>query len=231
MCGGAAVACALVLPPGRTEAEPGSRLLAVPSRPLAALAAIALLAALLEGSVGDWSAVLLSEERDASEASAALGLAAFSLLMGLGRLAADPVAERIGRGAAVRRGALVTAAGALVVVLPVPAALAIAGYAVMGVGLAGVFPYALRAATELEGSKSATAIAAVSTVGYGGFLLGPALIGFLAEATGLGLALGVTVPACLAVAVLAPAARDRARSASPSSSPASPAAASARRRA
>ena len=203
------VGCTRTLPPARADAEPGGRMLAAPSRALGALAAIALCVLLVEGSVGDWSAVLLAEERRASEAVAALGLAAFSLTMALGRLTADPLAECFGRARLVRLGALLAAAAALVTVLPVGPAAAVAGYALMGAGIAGLFPFALRAATELPASAAATAIAAVSTVGYAGFLLGPALIGLVAELTDLSLALALLVPVCLTVAVLAPAARER----------------------
>ena len=203
------VATSLTLPSRAHDANPDSPLFAVPSRPLAALAAIALCVLLLEGSVGDWSAVLLREEHAASEGVAALGLAAFSLLMAAGRLGADPLAERLGRANTLRLGAVLGAVGALVTVLPLGPGPAVAGYALMGAGLAGIFPLALRAATELPGSIAATSIAAVSTVGYAGFLLGPAAIGFLAEVAGLSVALAIAVPVCAMVALLAPAARER----------------------
>jgi hypothetical protein len=94
-----------------------------PARRLAALGAVAFCALLAEGSVGDWSAILLDRETEAGPSLAALGLAGFSLTMGFGRLAADPLAERFGRAAVVRGGGLLAGAGL---------ALALAGPALIG---------------------------------------------------------------------------------------------------
>lgn len=79
---------------------------------------------------------------------------------------------------------------------------ALLGFAVMGLGLSAVFPIALRA-SGLEGPSSAPGLAAVSTVGYTGFLLGPPTIGLLAEAAGLREALALVCVLCLVAAVLA----------------------------
>ena len=76
-----------------------------------ALGLLAFCALLAEGSVSDWSAILLDRETDAGPSLAALGLAAFSLMMGFGRLAADPLAGRFGRVAVVRGGGLLAAGG------------------------------------------------------------------------------------------------------------------------
>lgn len=176
---------------------------APPTKALLALGAIALCALLSEGSVGDWSAVLLHDVRGASPGLAAAGLAAFSATMGAGRLAADPLADRFGAATVTRGGALVALAGLLVVVLGLPAGVNIAGFLLMGVGLAGLFPLALAAAARREGAAPAAAIAAVSTAGYAGFLVGPALIGGLSDATSLPVALTVVAPLCGAVALLA----------------------------
>ena len=182
----------------------GGPAFARPSRALLALGLIALCALLSEGSVGDWSAVLLHDERGASAAAAAGGLAAFSVTMGFGRLAADPLADRFGPQAVVRGGALVAIGGLAVVVAPLPPGVNIAGFLLMGVGLAGLFPLALAAAARAPGAAPAAAIAAVSTAGYAGLLAGPAVIGGLSEATSLPAALCVVAPLCLVVALLAP---------------------------
>ncbi|HUR85379.1 MAG TPA: MFS transporter [Solirubrobacteraceae bacterium] len=111
----ALVAIVLVVRPGLLPAEADARAdgpaFARPSRALAALGTLAFCVLLAEGSVGDWSAILLDRETDAGPSLAALGLAAFSLTMGFGRLAADPLAERFGAPAVVRAGGLVAAAG------------------------------------------------------------------------------------------------------------------------
>jgi len=187
----------------------GGPAFARPTKALLALGAISFCALLAEGSVGDWSAVLLDDVRGASPGLAAGGLAAFSATMGFGRLAADPLADRFGPVRVTRAGALVALAGLLVVVLPLPPGAGIAGYLLMGAGLAGLFPLALAAAARADGAAPATAIAAISTAGYVGFLLGPAMIGGVAELASLPAALAALAPLCLAVALLAPATRPR----------------------
>ena len=193
--------------PLHDDAAAGGPAFARPTRALLALGAIAFCALLSEGSVGDWSAVLLNDERGASPGLAAVGLAAFSVTMGLGRLATDPLADRFGPVTVSRAGALVAIAGLVAVVLPLPPGAGIAGFLVMGAGLAGLFPLALAAAARSPGAAPAAAIAAVSTAGYVGFLVGPALIGGLSEATSLPAALTVVAPLCALVALLARAER------------------------
>ncbi|MGH2920071.1 MAG: MFS transporter [Solirubrobacteraceae bacterium] len=191
--------------PASADAQPEGPRLARPSRGLAALGALAFCALIAEGSVTDWSAILLDREIGTSAAVAALGLAAFSLTMGFGRLAADPLAERFGRVAVIRVGGLLAAAGLVLALAGDSAATGVAGFAVLGAGLAGGFPLALAAAGDTEG-PAAPALAAVATTGYSGFIAGPALIGLLSEATSLPAALSVIVVLCLAIAVLAGAA-------------------------
>ena len=126
--------------------------------------------------------------------------------MGFGRLAADPLAGRFGRVAVVRAGALLAFAGLVLALAGGGVATGIAGFAVMGAGLAGLFPLALSAAGQTPG-PAAPALAAVATSGYGAFIAGPALIGFASDATSLPVALALIGPVCLAAAALAPAAR------------------------
>jgi MFS family permease len=186
----------------RDRGEPGAPRFARPSRQLAALGAIAFCVLLAEGSVYDWSGVYLSNEAEAAPGLAPLGLAAFALTMGLGRLAGDGVASLIGSGPTVRTGALLGALGlGLALARPVPAA-AIAGFAVMGLGLSVVFPLTLRAA-GIHGDGSGPALAAVSTVGYVGFLTGPPIIGLVAEGADLRVALAIVGALCVLAALIA----------------------------
>jgi MFS family permease len=194
--------------PAGADAHADAPLLVRPTRALAALGALAFCALLAEGAVGDWSAILLDRETEAGPSLAALGLAAFSLTMGFGRLAADPLAERLGRPAVIRGGGLLAAAGLALALAGGTAASGIAGFAVMGGGLSGLFPLALSAAAAAAGDAAAApALAAVSTTGYLGFVAGPALIGLLSEATSLPAALALVGLLCLAAAGLAGAGR------------------------
>jgi len=192
--------------PATTDACSEGPLFARPTRALAGLGALAFCALLAEGAVSDWSAILLERETEAGPSLAALGLAAFSLMMGAGRLAADPLAGRFGRVAVVRAGGLLAFAGLALALTTGSAAIAIAGFALMGAGLAGLFPLALSAAGEIDG-PAAPALAAVATSGYGAFIAGPALIGLISEATSLPLAMSLVGALCLVAAALAPAAR------------------------
>ena len=88
--------------------------------------------------------------------------------MGVGRLAGDPLAERIGGARLARSGLLVAAAGFTGAALAPGAAAALAAFVTLGLGLAAVYPLCLRLATEQPGVSAAGAIAAVTTTGYTG---------------------------------------------------------------
>lgn len=192
--------------PATTDARAEGPLFARPSRALAALGALAFCALLAEGAVNDWSAILLDRETEAGPSLAALGLAAFSLTMGFGRLAADPLAGRFGRVAVVRAGGLLSFAGLALALASASAVVGITGFALMGAGLAALFPLALSAAGETDG-PAAPSLAAVATSGYGAFIAGPALIGLISEATSLPFAMSLVGVLCLAAAALASSAR------------------------
>jgi MFS family permease len=190
------------LPPAEAEPRAEGPRFARPSRRLAALGAIAFCALLAEGAVFDWSGIFIRRETGAAIGLASAGLAAFNLAMGFGRLTADGAAERLGSPALGRAGALLAAAGLGMALLLGSAAGAIAGFAVMGLGLASVFPLALRAA-GYDPAISGPAVAAVSSVGYAGFLTGPPAIGLLAELFGLGGALACVCGLLVVAAALA----------------------------
>lgn len=174
-----------------------------PTRRLAALGVVAFCALLAEGAVFDWSGIYLATEASAAAGVAPLGLAAFALCMGLGRLAGDQVAARAGVSATARGGALLATAGLGLALASAIPAIAVTGFAVMGLGLSAVFPLTLRASGTHEDAPG-PALAAVSTIGYAGFLTGPPVIGLLADATGgLRLALTLVCALCVVAALLA----------------------------
>jgi MFS family permease len=200
--GVAAAAVAPYLLGDERAAGQRASLLARPSGRLAALGVIAFCALFAEGAVFDWSGIYLATEAGAPAGVAPLGLAAFALSMGVGRLAADSVTERVGSPRVAAGGAASAALGlGLALAVPTPAG-ALLGFAAMGLGLSAVFPLALRA-SGLEGASAAPGLAAVSTVGYAGCFLGPPLIGLLAEATSLRAALLLVGALCLVAAALA----------------------------
>jgi predicted MFS family arabinose efflux permease len=162
----------------------------------------------VEGAAADWLALLLADERGASDPLAAAGYAVFAVAMAAGRFSGTAVAERLGRDGAVRAGGLVSFAGVVLTVLGPGLASAYLGAALWALGVCLVFPAAVSAGGEAP-DRPADAIAAVTTIGYGGFLIGPPLIGVLAERVGLDRALLVLLVLAAGIAVLAPAVRAR----------------------
>ena len=169
---------------------------------------VTLCATTLEGAAADWLALFLTDERAATASLAAAGYAVFAVAMAAGRFSGTAVAERLGRDGAVRAGGLVSLAGVLLTVLGPGLAGAYAGAALWALGVCLVFPAAVSAGGETP-DRPADAIAAVTTIGYGGFLVGPPLIGLLADQVGLGRALLVLCLLAGGIVALAPAVRSR----------------------
>ncbi len=201
---GAAAALAVIpgLQPDRPHRGPAGPRLARPSRRLAIYGAIAFCVLLAEGAVFDWSGIYLASEQRADPGLVPLGLAAFSLTMGAGRLLGDPVAARFGETLVARSGAVLAAAGLGLALATSAVAVGIIGFAMMGLGLAAIFPLTLRAAAR-HPETAGPDLAAVSTLGYLGLLSGPPVIGVLAELTGLRAALLLVCAACLVAGALA----------------------------
>jgi predicted MFS family arabinose efflux permease len=187
---------------------PGPRRGRVLTARLLLVGVVTLCATTLEGAAADWLALFLTDERGATASLAAAGYAVFAVAMAAGRFSGTVVAERLGRDGAVRAGGLVSLAGVLLTVLGPGLAGAYAGAALWALGVCLVFPAAVSAGGETPG-RPADAIAAVTTIGYGGFLLGPPLIGLLADQVGLGRALLVLCLLAGGIAALAPAVRSR----------------------
>ncbi len=159
---------------------------------------------LAEGAAADWSAVYLSRSAGAGQAVAALGYTTFSLAMIGSRLYGDGLNRRIGAGTMVRLAALLAAAGIGVALAVGSVAAGLVGFAAMGAGLGVIVPVLFRAAGNTPGISASAGIAAVSTVGWLGFLAGPPAIGLVSAAVGLRAALGIVVVAILVLAWLAP---------------------------
>jgi MFS family permease len=172
-----------------------------PTRTLAVLAAVSFCVLLAEGAMADWSALFVLSETGAGASRAALGFAAFSAAMTAGRLAGDATTERFGRATVVRWGGAAASLGLVAALTTGTPIVAIAGFALTGVGLAASFPLALSAAAIQEGLPS-TNIAAISTAGYSGFMVGPPTIGIVAEATNLRFGLGIVAVLTMVVYLL-----------------------------
>lgn len=180
----------------QAEVQPRRRGLRLPPAALVGLGLLTLFAFVSEGAVADWSALLLHSVLGATERMAALGFAAFSATMVLGRLFGDRLRLRVADVALVRGLSLLAIAGMLLALFGGRVELSVAGFALVGLGLSVVVPILIGAAGNRPGVEASSGVAAVASFGYGGLLLGPPLIGILAEHIGLRLALLVVVGLC-----------------------------------
>ena len=180
-----------------------------PTRGMLGLSVLALCALLAEGAIGDWSAVYLMDSRGASQSVAAAGFAAFSLAMAGGRFAGDHVARRLGAACLLRLSGALAAGGLLLALIVNEPVIAIAGFGLVGLGVANLIPVIFSAAGRAYAVAPGHGLAAVATTGYVGFLAGPPAIGLAAEVAGLPAALGIVALACAAVAIAARLAGDR----------------------
>jgi MFS family permease len=168
--------------------------------PVLVLGLLSLFSLLAEGSADGWSAVYLHDSLRTSAGFAALGYAAFSVMMAFGRLTGDRLAARFGPVALVRCCGLLAAAGLAGALISADPAGALAGFAVFGAGLSCIFPQLLSASGSADPLRPGRAIARVAGMGYLGVLGGPVLIGGIASVLGLPLALGVPVILALCIA-------------------------------
>lgn len=162
----------------------------LPTGPVIALGLMCFVFFLAEGALLDWSAVFLQFNRNFEPSMAGLGYAVFSVAMAVMRLTGDKIIHKIGSSKVVLYGALVASAGYFIAVLiPWPGA-ALIGFALVGLGAANVVPVFFTAAGNIPGIAPSVSLPAVTTLGYMGQLAGPAMIGFIADAFSLPIALG-----------------------------------------
>jgi len=172
------------------------------SSPLLLVAAIAVFGLLAEGEMGHWSGIYLRDSLGVGALLGGSGVAAFYGAMALGRLATGWAVGRLGNRHTLRWAGLLVAFGMALALATTASSLVILGFLVVGLALAAIVPLAFSTAGDLVPERAASAISVVTTFGYGGFLLGPPLVGGLAEMVGLRVALGLIAVAGLCVFVL-----------------------------
>ncbi|RBY86438.1 MFS transporter [Blastococcus sp. TF02A-30] len=181
-----------IVPPTRAVVVTGMALLGV----------LAACGAFVEDAGSSWSALYLRDELDAGPATAGLAFVALSLAMTVGRFTGDRAVDRFGQRRVVRIGGLLAAAG-LGAALALPSVpLTLVGFALAGLGVATLIPAVYHAADELPGLRPGVGLAVVNLLLRLGFLVVPPLIGVLADATSLRLALVTVVVAGLVAAVV-----------------------------
>ncbi|ALO92600.1 Integral membrane transport protein [Streptomyces hygroscopicus subsp. limoneus] len=196
------VACTWVLdlqPAADEEAPPR---FALPPRSALLIGAVGFCAVFAEGANLDWSAVFLRDRLDSSAGLAAASTTGFMLTMAVARIAGDAVVNRFGAVRTVRAGGVLAGLGGLLVVLAGHPAVAMAGFALMGLGIAVVVPLCFAAAGH-AGPNPSQAIAGVATITYTSGLIAPSLIGGVAQATSLMVSFVVVTALACGLAVFA----------------------------
>lgn len=168
-----------------TETSAGGALFVMPRGIVWLMALLAAATFLAEGAVLDWSALLLTEGGLVAPAQGGLGFMLFSVAMTAGRFAGDAVVTRLGDLRTLVVGGIVAVLGVAVLLLAPLREVAFAGFVLLGLGASNLVPVLFRRAGQQRVMPAAFAVSAVTTAGYAGVLLGPALIGFVAEAVGL----------------------------------------------
>lgn len=175
---------------------------ALPPRAVLVVGLIGLCAIFAEGASTDWAAVYLRTVVESSAGVAAAAYACFAAAMGVMRLSGDVVVRRFGIVRTVRVcGAVATAGGAVIVIARHPG-IAIAGFVLLGLGIAVVLPLVFAVAGRM-GAHPARSIAGVATVSYGAGLAAPGLIGGIAHATSLSVSFAVVTALTAMIALWA----------------------------
>lgn len=180
--GAVAVASPRLLASKAADGEPH---FALPRGIVLVLSALAAITFLAEGALLDWSALLITEQHLVSVQHGGLGYMLFAIAMTFGRLTGDRMTARIGDRAAVRWGGATAVAGFVLLLSAPVAALALIGFVLIGLGAANIVPVLFRQAGVQTIMPPGLAIAALTTTGYAGVLVGPAIVGFVAKGVGL----------------------------------------------
>lgn len=200
-CGGLALAGAWGMHGGHDAQAHGG--FALPRGVLALIGVLAALGLLCEGAIYDWSVLYMRQALDAPPPTAALAYAGFSAAMAGARFGGDWIRARLDAVRLMRGSAILAALGMALVLGAGHVVPALAGFVLMGLGLANVVPVLFSAAARVPGVAPAHGIAAVAALGYFGMMAGPPLIGLVAEHRSLTGGLGLVVLFALVLAMLA----------------------------
>lgn len=199
------VAARGMLPDDVVPASPAPKSRRLPSLPPKVLLPLGLMIvciALGEETINNWVALYLREELGASPAVGSLAYTAFAIATAVGRLLGDGVIARVGVDRTLMSGSVLAAGGVGFGILVNQPWAIILGYTLMGFGLSVVVPVTYRRANEIPGIPRASAVATVASIGFIGFLVGPLIIGAIADFASMRIALGVISMVLLGILVL-----------------------------
>ena len=181
--------------PGR-RVIPRRRFRTLPVR-LAFISVATLAASMTEGAMADWSAVYLAERLPPEATHAGLAVTIYSAFLAFGRFTGDAAKRLVGTVPLARAAMGFALVGITCLVLPLPLVWAYVGFASVGLGVSVGFPIGVSAAAGLDDSHEGENIAILSSVTTIGFLVGPPLIGLVADSAGLNIGLAVLIPVLL----------------------------------
>jgi Na+/melibiose symporter-like transporter len=197
-----------LVPPA--EDLPGEgRTLAMPNRATFLLGLCCFACFLTEGVATDWSTIFFRFSRGVNIAAAPMGYAGFAVMMFGSRLLGDQVAMWLGKAHVMRIGSLVAAAGFMLAVLTPYEATDVIGFSMVGLGIGNMAPLVFSAAARVKGMSPTASVPAVVTLGYVGFLIGPVIIGVVANWVSLSFAFGLDAAMLVAVSFAARAVESR----------------------
>lgn len=168
------------------------------------LGALCFIVFLGEGAVLDWSAIFLISAKAADPAAAGFGYTVFAIAMTFGRLTGDRGVQALGNGVIIALGAILAASGFLLTVYTNGISASMLGFGLIGLGAANMAPVFFTMAGKQKSVPASMAVAAISTIGYSGILMGPAAIGFIAQRTDIGTAFILIACALMVVAAIGP---------------------------
>lgn len=169
----------------RDTGHAGQSFFVKPDRILLQLGLIAFSCMICEGTMFDWSGVYFQKVVAAPKELTTLGYAAFMSTMAGGRFIGDYLVTRLGTQKVLQASGIVITVGLFTAVLFPDIVTATIGFLLVGIGVSSVIPLVYSAAGRSTSLSPGMALTAVSTIGFLGFLMGPPLIGFIAQAFSL----------------------------------------------
>ncbi len=171
------------------QTDKAQPLFALPDRGLILLGIIAFCGMLSEGAMADWSTLYYKQILDNSKGFSTAGFTAFSIMMVIGRIFGDRIVNKFGLRKTLLINCLIVFLGMFIALVSLNPISVVIGFGITGLGLSTIVPLIYSEAGHSKTMSAGVALAAITTVGMGGFLLGPVLIGFLSEFSSLRIAL------------------------------------------
>jgi len=195
--------CIRLLMPASVDKGLSGQHFAMPTKATIGLGMLCFLALMIEGSVADWAAIMLRERFVIDASTAAFAFGFYQTGMAVARFTGDWLRLQFGAVPMVATSSIMTAIGTAAALLSPTVPISLIAFSIAGIGIGNVAPVLFAGGGRLEPDAPGRGIAAVTSLGYSGFLVGPPLIGMVAEFTGLAGAMWITVAAALVIAASA----------------------------